>query len=65
MSIPNNPLNRRVSTLDSLKEQIMMRKASMNPGLLKKENQENPGDLAKKAMLASKFNNESFDEEDE
>jgi hypothetical protein len=51
--------------MDALKEQIMLRKMSMNPTGLGKKDAENPGDLAKKAMLASKFNNDSVDEEDE
>ena len=52
--------------MDALKEQIMLRKQSMNPTLAGKKDGENPGDLAKKAMLASKFNkDDSMDEEDE
>lgn len=64
VDLPTNPLNqRRVSTMDALKEQIMLRKQSMNPNSLKKDG-ESAGDLAKKAMLASKFNTDSFDEEE-
>lgn len=64
-TLKENPaFSRRMSTMDALKEQIMLRKQAMNPNLGKQE-QENPGDIAKKAMLASKFNNDSFDEVDE
>ena len=56
---------KRVSTMDALKEQILLRKMSMNPGLMSKNDQENITNLAKKSMLASKFNNDSVDEEDE
>jgi hypothetical protein len=50
--------------MDALKEQIMLRKQAMsgNQGV---KDQENPADVAKKAMLASKFNNDSFDEVEE
>ncbi len=42
----------------------MLRKQAMsgNQGV---KDQENPADVAKKAMLASKFNNDSFDEVEE
>ena len=41
----------------------MLRKATMNPN--QKKDGDNPGDIAKKAMLASKFGNDSVDEEEE
>lgn len=52
--------------MDALKEQIMLRKQAMsgNSAGAAKDN-ESPADLAKKARLASKFNNDSFDEVDE
>ena len=37
----------------------------MNPNAVGNKPGESAGDLAKKAMLASKFNNDSFDENDE
>jgi hypothetical protein len=51
--------------MDALKQQIMLRKQSMNPNAVGDKQGESAGDLAKKAMLASKFNNDSFDERDE
>ena len=50
--------------MDALKEQIMLRKMSMNPGA-RKTTGEDVGSMAQKAYLMSKFNdNDSVDEEE-
>ena len=51
-----------MSTMDALKEQIMLRKQAMSGGNQGGKEQENPVDLAKKAKLASRFGNDSFEE---
>ena len=62
---PQNPLQRRVSHMDTLKEQIMMRKLALNPDLKKKGGEKEGEDLAKKSYLMSKFADISDGDEDE
>jgi hypothetical protein len=59
-----NPLQRKVSHMDTLKEQIMMRKQALNPDMKKKPGQEGE-DLAKKSYYMSKFAEILSDEEDD
>jgi len=58
------PPQKRMSNMDALKQQILLRKQSMNPTLVGK-NDEEPGaggNLARMAMAQSKFGNDSFDD---
>ena len=58
------PPQKRMSNMDALKQQILLRKQSMNPTLAGK-NDEEPGaggNLARMAMAQSKFGNDSFDD---
>mmetsp|Transcript_7268 Transcript_7268/g.6404 ORF Transcript_7268/g.6404 Transcript_7268/m.6404 type:complete len:240 (+) Transcript_7268:1749-2468(+) len=56
------PLNRRVSHMDTLKEQIMLRKMALNPDMGKKGGDQGVN-LAKNSNLISKFAAISDDEE--
>jgi hypothetical protein len=64
----NDPMannnNRRMSHMDSLKEQIMLRKMALNPDQKKKQGEEEEGSMAKKSYLQSKFANISDEDED-
>ena len=59
------PPAKRMSNMDALKQQILLRKQSMNPTLAGKKDEE-PGaggaNLARQAMAQSKFADDSFDE---
>ena len=61
---------KRVSNMDALKAQIMLRKEAMNRGAPKKGDDEEGGDkktnLAARSLMASKFaKDDSMDEEEE
>lgn len=55
-----------MSNMDALKQQILLRKQSMNPTLASGKNEEEAGagggNLARMAMAQSKFADDSFDE---
>jgi hypothetical protein len=59
------PPQKRMSNMDALKQQILLRKQSMNPTLASKKDEEpgaGGGSLAKMAMAQSKFADDSFDD---
>jgi hypothetical protein len=52
-----------MSNMDALKQQILLRKQSMNPTLVSNKDEEPAGgNLARKAMAQSKFGNDSIDD---